>query len=245
MGKKGKKVIKAIDRITDTILLVFFILCLALGSYIAYDSYYVYSKSSSDRMIGYKPSVTEGDVADTSGLRELSDDVVGWLTIDNTNIDYPIMQGSSNSEYLNIDPYGDFSLSGSIFIDSANSGDLSDTYNLIYGHHMEHGYMFGALDDYRDVSFCNSHTTGRIITIDGRIIELELYAVINALTTDGIVFDINYANRDIEGLVVYVNLNEIYLRDVRSDDSSIYALSTCTSSTSQERFVVLFCEVSG
>lgn len=243
MGTKGKKVIRIIDRITDAILMIFFILCLALGLYIAYDSYYIYSKSSSDRMAGYKPII--GDVVDTDKLKELSEDVVGWLTIDNTNIDYPIMQGESNTDYLNTDPYGDFSLSGSIFIDSSNSEDLRDSYNLIYGHHMEHGYMFGALDDYRDSSYCDSHTTGRIITVDGQIIEVELYAVIKAYTTDGIVFDVNYANRDINALIDYINLNKLYMRDIRSDNANIYALSTCTASTLQERLVVIFCEVNG
>lgn len=245
MGTKGKKVIRAIDRITDAILMIFFALCLVLGLYIAYDSYYVYTQASSDRMSGFKPAVAEGENIDTGVLKELSKDVVGWLTIDGTSIDYPVMQGGSNTDYLNKDPYGDFSLSGSIFVDSANAGDFTDSYSLIYGHHMERGFMFGALDDYRDEAFGNTHTTGRIITVDGRVIELQLCAVINALTTEGIIFDVRYANRNIEGLIEYINNNKIYVRDVEIDGVRLYALSTCTSSTSQERLIVLFREVNG
>ena len=85
MGTKGKKVIRAIDRITDAILMIFFALCLVLGLYIAYDSYYVYTQASSDRMSGFKPAVAEGENIDTGVLKELSKDVVGWLTIDGTS----------------------------------------------------------------------------------------------------------------------------------------------------------------
>lgn len=43
--------------------------------------------------------------------------MVAWLTIDDTKIDYPVMQGKDNTEYLNKDPYGDYALAGSIFLD--------------------------------------------------------------------------------------------------------------------------------
>ena len=76
--------------------------------------------------------------------------MVGWIVVDDTNIDYPVMQGYDNSQYLNLDPYGEYSLSGSIFLDSRNSSDFTDPYSIIYGHHMEYGKMFGAIDDYLD-----------------------------------------------------------------------------------------------
>lgn len=55
------------------------------------------------------------------------------------------MQGEDNMEYLNKDPYGDYSLSGSIYMDSRNTSDMSDDYLLLYGHHMENDYMFGSI----------------------------------------------------------------------------------------------------
>jgi SrtB family sortase len=65
-------------------------------------------------------------------------DLVGFLTVEGTNIDYPVMQGIDNSHYLNTDPFGAYSLSGSIFLDSRSSPDFSDEYSVIYGHHMDY-----------------------------------------------------------------------------------------------------------
>ncbi|MBR1845920.1 MAG: class B sortase, partial [Oscillospiraceae bacterium] len=63
------------------------------------------------------------------------------------------MQGETNGKYLNTDPYGEYSLSGSIFLDSRNAGDFSDSYSLVYGHHMADGMMFGALDAFFDEGY--------------------------------------------------------------------------------------------
>ncbi len=51
-------------------------------------------------------------------LRKINPDVCGWITLDHTKIDYPILQGEDNLTYINTDVYGDFALSGSIFLDS-------------------------------------------------------------------------------------------------------------------------------
>lgn len=53
-------------------------------------------------------------------------DVIGWIDIYNTNIDYPIVKGADNQEYLNKTVKGEFSTAGSIFLDSSNSPDFSD-----------------------------------------------------------------------------------------------------------------------
>lgn len=78
------------------------------------------------------------------------------MTIDDTNIDYPVMQGEDNNEYLNKDPFGNYALSGSIFLDRRNNPEFKDYYSLIYGHHMEHGMMFGAIDEYLNEDYFNS-----------------------------------------------------------------------------------------
>ena len=76
----------------------------------------------------------------------------------------PVMQGKDNYEYLNKDPYGEFSLSGSIFLDARNDLDFEDDYSLIYGHHMEKGAMFGALDDFQDRAYFDQRRSGTIVT---------------------------------------------------------------------------------
>lgn len=86
-------------------------------------------------------------------LRKLNPDVKAWITLDNTKIDYPVLQGDINLKYLNRDFFGDTSLSGNIFLDKRNSPDFKDEYSLVHGHHMEKRKMFGDLDLYRKKDF--------------------------------------------------------------------------------------------
>lgn len=92
---------------------------------------------------------------------------IGWLTIDHTDIDYPVMQGKTNTEYLNKNPLGQISVSGSIFLDSASKSDFSDPYSVAQGK------MFGALDGFQDFSYLKSHSSGTLKTADGKAYSLH------------------------------------------------------------------------
>ena len=149
---------KSIDYIVLIAALLLFLICL----YAMIDAYMVYAGANDSNIMKYKPAA-----GDTEMLRELSDDAVAWLTVDGTRIDYPVMQGKTNDDYLNKDPYGEFSLSGSIFLDSRNDKMFSDPYSLVYGHHMEYGAMFGSLDGYADREYFDAHRTGTLTVIKG------------------------------------------------------------------------------
>lgn len=90
-------------------------------------------------------------------------------------MDYPIVQSEDNSTYLMRNPRGEYSLSGSIFMDYMNQKDFSDFNTIIYGHHMDGGAMFGDFDQYLDQSFADSHLYGNIFT-NGKDYGLELFA---------------------------------------------------------------------
>ena len=156
--------------------------------------------------------------------------MVGWIVVDDTNIDYPVMQGYDNSQYLNLDPYGEYSLSGSIFLDSRNSSDFTDPYSIIYGHHMEYGKMFGAIDDYLDDQYLSSHRTGTLIV--GRNGEktyrLEIFYAMSTDARNEMVFDTTHY----EELRQFLE-NEGFVRDDR-----ILCLSTCAGDISSTRTVV-------
>ena len=121
-------------------LLVF--VMLAYGTYSLWDTYRVSQNAFvSAELLDYKP-VGDGESAGFAELQELNPDVRAWITIPDTHIDYPVLQGENDMIYVNQDVYGEFSLSGAIFLASADSPDFSDSYSLLYGHHMENGAMF-------------------------------------------------------------------------------------------------------
>ena len=227
---------KSINFIVAIISLILFLICLYAMidayMYAMIDAYNVYVGASDTGILKYKPVAGNTEI-----LRELSGDAVAWLTVDDTRIDYPVMQGETNSEYLNKDPYGEFSLSGSIFLDSRNEKMFSDPYSLIYGHHMEYGAMFGSLDGYADREYFDAHKTGTLTVIKGAEYKITFFAACKAQATEKVIFDPTESNN--QALLEYLKKHAI-IYDPRgvSAGSKLIALSTCQSAESNERMIV-------
>lgn len=224
--KKTRKVIVSIDRNIDRVLTILFLIILFLGVYFAYDSYYVFNAAGNSSLMGYKP-----EKGDTAAMKELSEDVVAWISIEDTTIDYPVVQGETNSDYLNKNAYGDYSLAGSIFLDFNNSPDFTDSYSILYGHHMSGGYMFGAIDDFENKAYFDSHRKGLLTTIDGDIYDVNLFAFMQTDANESIVFNVTEEGDRhkfiAENASIYV-----------SAEGRILALSTCKSPLTTERTVL-------
>ena len=151
---------RTMNIVYEKALMLVFGVALLIVMYCAYDTWYVFDRADDDSYLSFKPDrVNAAELEDSP----ITSDMVAWITIDDTNIDYPVMQGFDNSQYLNLDPYGEYSLSGSIFLDSRNASGFTDPYSIIYGHHMEYGKMFGALDRFLDDQYLSSHRTGTLI----------------------------------------------------------------------------------
>ena len=99
---------------------------------------------------------------DFDSLRSVNPEIVAWLTIDGTNIDYPVAQHSDNNYYLHHLFTGEWNSSGCLFMDCNNQTDISDRHTIIYGHHMDNGTMFQNLMGYKDQSFYDGHLTAQI-----------------------------------------------------------------------------------
>ena len=127
---------------------------LLCGIYILADTIGIYADASPQRVAIYKPEK---------------------LDAASTPIDYPILRAENNTKYLNKDPYGNYSLSGSIFMDYRNAADFGDAYTVIYGHHMTGGLMFGALDAYTDESYMKDHSSGTL-TVGDVEYAIDVYA---------------------------------------------------------------------
>lgn len=228
-----RRVIRLLDKAVDITAAVacFVLFCICL--YASFDAFNVYYGSLDKGVLKYKPQLGE----DAEALRELSDDAVAWLTVDNTNIDYPIMQGKTNTDYLNKNCYGEYSLSGSIFLDSRNRGDFADPYSLVYGHHMEYGAMFGSLDQYADGDYLKSHRKGTLVTTKGQGNRITLFASCKALATEQVVFDPPESDNAL--LMEYLKTNAAVFQpqDLKKGDR-IIALSTCQGADSIERMIV-------
>ena len=101
-----------------------------------------------------------------SELISMNSECFGWISISGTNINYPVMHTPSNPQkYLNKNFYGEYSYSGTPFLDARCSADSTNL--VIYGHHMNNGTMFADLCNYTDYSYFTEHPTVVLETKDG------------------------------------------------------------------------------
>ena len=226
------------------------ILCLCVaGMYAVYalwDNNRIYSAANDVQadMIKIKPAVEEDGGASFEELLAINQDVCAWVTLDNTKIDHPVLQGSTNLTYVNRDVYGNFALAGSIFLDTRNERDFSDAYSLLYGHHMENSGMFGDLDLYKDQKFFDENTTGMLILPD-RTYKLEIFACMLIEAGDDAIFNPERWQTNINGLVSYARDNNLHLREEtiskleQMDTPQILALSTCSTEFTDARTIIL------
>lgn len=106
-------------------------------------------------------------------LQETNSDIVGWLEIVGTNINYPVLQGEDNEYYLTHNYKKQKTEKGSIFLDAKYNWKISSNNLLIYGHNLVNGQMFKDLIRYREEDFYKKHSTIRFTT-EKEDIEFEI-----------------------------------------------------------------------
>lgn len=130
-----------------------------------------------------KQAQTKQTVIDFDALKKINPDVVSWITIPGTNIDYPLLQGKDNNQYLHKDMEGRDSAAGAIFLDHGDKADLSSRHNIIYGHHMKNGTMFKDIVKYKDQQYFDEHQDIILYTPDREIHLKALAAVVTSPDT--------------------------------------------------------------
>ena len=179
----------------DFLFIVLMLVLLLIAIYMEMDLNSVYQEADPKQWVQYKPDFPE-EVETFEELQEKNSDVIGWLTIYDTNIDYPLLFPSDgdNNYYLSHDPVKKYTTSGSLYLDARNTRDFSDFNNIIHGHHMAEHKMFGDLDLFTDEDYFLKHEFGNLY-INGRDYGFQIVAVV---LTDGYDWSIYRLNVDSE-----------------------------------------------
>ena len=228
---KLKRVVQKLDRTTDSFILAVCMILLFIGIYSMLDNLWVYNNAVDKSIFDYKPDLNDVLTDD----KKITEKQIAWIELPDTGIDYPIFQGEDNMEYLNKNPYGEFSLSGSIFLDSRNDHLFKDPYSIVYGHHMENLIMFGALDQYLDPEFAKTHKTGTLIT-EENVFQFNAFSVISAEATNDVLFNPGYLERD--KIVAYLKEYSTYYEEP-VNDGQLLALSTCAGENDLARLLLI------
>ena len=230
------KIEKAIHNIVTLLLEIFCMILFFFMSFLIYDTYMVEKSALNDSYENLDPAINEetGEI-DISALQEINPDVIGWLTIDGTNINYPVLQGDLNYSYLNRDMEGNSSLTGSLYISYSANRYFEDDYTIIFGHHINGGAMFGSLDYFEDEEFLNEHLTGTLIT-ENKVYDLHIQALFH---TDA--YSSVYQYNNIENLNEFLNSDELILisGSLTNISNKVLLLSTCAANGSTERIILI------
>ena len=189
-----------------------------------------------------KPRMLSG----LAGLYEENHDLVGWLSIADMKIDYPVMQCSDNDYYLNHDFYGREDKYGCLFVkDIADVNTPSDNF-VIYGHNMKDGSMFGDLDLYKKEDFYREHSTIRFDTLyeerTYEIVAVFLSRVYDAEEEGFRYYDFYEAETPEEFIYFYDNIKSaaLYETGVTAEYGDTFlTLSTCAYHEEDGRLVVV------
>lgn len=172
--------------------------------------------------------------------------LIGWLTIEGTGIDYPVMQTANNEYYLDHNFNQEYDKNGSIFMDAACDVVHRSTNLIIYGHHMKSGKMFGNLNSYSSREYCEKHSTIRFDTIYERGVYQVMYVFRSRIyNEDEVVFKyyqfIDAASeKEFESNMKEMAALSLYETGVTASyGDELLTLSTCDSSETDGRFVVV------
>ena len=229
------------NRILSIMAGILILLMLSYGMYSLWDTYKIYANSFADEeLLKFRPTDDGEDNPTLKDLKKLNPDVKAWIQVPKTNIDYPVVQGQDDMEYINKNVYGEFELSGAIFLSCLNKDDFSDPYNLVYGHNMKNGGMFADVADFTNKEYFETHQKGKLYLTDATR-KIRFFACMKVTAADAKIYHPDgYRKDNLKDLLDYIQANAVQYRDVNvTDENSLIALSTCSEAETNGRVVLI------
>lgn len=166
-----------------------------------------------------------------STLQEINKDTIGWLTVNNTRIDYPVVQAKDNDYYLRRDYYQNKNRHGWIFMDYRNNPDELNENTIIYGHNLANQTMFGTLR-YALNSYWYKKSANQIITFNtpNENMKFQIFSIYTIPTTNDYL-DITFPTTDAyQAYIDLVKGRSIYDFNIEvTTGDKILTLSTCAN----------------
>lgn len=169
-------------------------------------------------------------------LKKINSDVIGWIVIEGTQVNYPIVQANNNTFYLSHSYDKKWNSLGSIFADYQSSNNFSDYNTFIYGHHTKNGSMFGELYKYMNKEFYESHKSFNLYTPDDNYLAEVFSAYVDSTKSDSY----NQSFSSIKEFEDYINLvkeKSNYDTEIEIDVSKdkIITLYSCSHESNRQK----------
>lgn len=234
----GKKLIRSADRTFGVFLNLVLLATLLLGAVFLWEVRQVNQAAEARNYTAYRPAMD--DEARFDKLRAINPEVIAWLTVNDTPVDYPVTRTDNNEKYLNMDATGQLAMSGAVFMDYRNSADFSDFTSILYGHDMEKRLMFGSLSDFVEQEYMDSHPYGNLF-YNGENHGVEFFALVLTNAYDRQLYSFGLESR--EERLSYIS--DIFDKAVTrrecsvGEDDHLLVLSTCTSEITNGRYLLI------
>lgn len=177
-----------------------------------------------------QPPAERGE-PDIAALAGLNPDYAGWMQMDGTGIDYPVVRGQDNVRYLSTTFMGNTSRSGAIFMDYRCSEGFATPFTIIYGHNMQDGSMFSPLYRFLESDYIDAHPYIHVSTPDGQALVYGVFAAKQTTVDDAVFGLVGYGAEDAAA----------YFAQYGAPATGHYlVLSTCTNSSNDDERVLLF-----
>lgn len=179
---------------------------------------------------------------DFSSYLSMNPDFTGWLSINETAIDYPVVKGRDNEFYLEHDFYREKHPFGAIFMDYRNIGNGQDNHMIIYGHYTPNGHMFADLEKYLSEDFFNENRT---ITFRDIYAErtYEIFSV-HVAPADAYFINESFRNPDMTDYLTDLSERSFHQTDTEfADDTRVLTLISCNYTVDDGRIYIHAVEI--
>ena len=194
------------------------------------------------------PSVTQAPIptpapvlspidVDFAALLERNQDVVGWLYCEGTAVNYPVVQGRTNQQYLRHDLDGKYKVSGTLMLDSSCNSEFLGKHSIIYGHNMNDGSMFQLLKDFGAQSVFNEHQVWYLNTPTGNY-QVMLFAFY-VTPSDSETYKPDIADKEeFQSWLERVQEQSVVSADIQpTAENRVITFSTCSYDYTDARYV--------
>lgn len=196
-------------------------------------------QSSIAQYIELKDDENDNYKVDFKALKEINEDTIGWLKVNNTNIEYVVVQGNDNNYYLKHNFQKQNNSAGWIFADYKNKFDYTDYNIVVYGHNMKNGSMFGTLNNVLKEEWYNNEENRHIVLItENGTIMYEVFSIYEEKVSEyPIQTEFSNDNEYLEFLNTLKNKSIKDFNVELSAEKSIITLSTCGNDNSKRLLV--------
>ena len=194
----------------------------------------------------FEPEASSSDSNDYASDNKVLDlqakypDVLGWLTVDGTNVDYPFVQAKNNDKYLRHDLDLKYLVAGTLFMDYRCAPDFSDFSTVIYGHNMKNSSMFGTIKKFKNKQFFDENTGGTLYLSD-KVYSFQIAAYMIVNSKDDQIYRFGSStDSERQAIIDYIKNNSKQYRELNLTTADrLLILSTCSYDYNGARMVLI------